>query len=104
MARARCFTKKRQGGAKVKSSSLKRTFRRSTKKRSASAMKKIALYASITTMAKTTYDKELVKKYEDMSLPQLEELLEEVDGDYADAQNQDENTTLLKEMIKYKKL
>lgn len=92
------------GGAKVKRSSLKRTFRRSTKKRSASAMKKMALYALITTMAKSEYDKELVKKYEDMSLSELEELLEEVDGDYAEAQTQDENPALIKQMIKYKKL
>ena len=98
------FTKKRQGGANVKSSSLKRTFRRSTKKRSASAMKKMALYASLTAMAKTEYDQELLRKYESMSLSDLEELLEEVDGDFADAQNQDENPLLLKHIIKYKKL
>ena len=98
------FTKKRQGGAKVKRSSLKRTFRRSTKKRSLSAMKKMALYASLTAMAKTEYDQELLRKYESMSLSDLEELLEEVDGDFADAQNQDENPLLLKHIIKYKKL
>ena len=97
------FTKRRQGGAKVKRS-LKRTFRRSTKKRSLSAMKKMALYASLTAMAKTEYDQELLRKYESMSLSDLEELLEEVDGDFADAQNQDENPLLLKHIIKYKKL
>ena len=67
-------------------------------------MKKMALYASLTAMAKTEYDQELLRKYESMSLAELEDLLEEVDGDFADAQDQNENPLLLKHIIKYKKL
>ena len=75
----------------------------SKKKRSPRKLRKLALYTNLLVMAKTSADKELIKKYEDMSLPELEELLEEVDGDFAEAQTQDENPALIKQMIKYKK-